>query len=119
MMDGSSGRFGGTQKVHDLAQEPVGTGEFAGRSTWRGRIEEVRDGVNRFDEAALSRWMEGHVEGFSGPLTVEQFKGGQSNPTYKLVTPSRAYVLRRKPPDRKSTRLNSSHIPLSRMPSSA
>lgn len=57
----------------------------------------VRDGY-RFDEAALSRWMEANVEGFSGPLTVEQFKGGQSNPTYKLVTPGRAYVLRRKPP---------------------
>lgn len=57
----------------------------------------VREGY-RFDEAALSRWMEANVEGFSGPLTVEQFKGGQSNPTYKLVTPSRAYVLRRKPP---------------------
>lgn len=57
----------------------------------------VREGY-RFDEAALLRWMEANVEGFSGPLTVEQFKGGQSNPTYKLVTPSRAYVLRRKPP---------------------
>jgi aminoglycoside phosphotransferase (APT) family kinase protein len=31
-------------------------------------------------------------------LLVEQFKGGQSNPTYKLTTPSGAYVLRRKPP---------------------
>ncbi len=39
-----------------------------------------------------------HVEGFAGPLTVEQFKGGQSNPTYKLSTPRRSYVLRRKPP---------------------
>src|SRR3546814_10873141 len=35
---------------------------------------------------------------FEGPLSVEQFKGGQSNPTYKLVTPGRSYVLRRKPP---------------------
>jgi aminoglycoside phosphotransferase (APT) family kinase protein len=52
----------------------------------------------RFDEGALARWMEAHVEGYAGPLTVEQFKGGQSNPTYKLVTPSRSYVLRRKPP---------------------
>ncbi len=43
----------------------------------------------RFDQAALERWMAQHVEGFSGPLTVEQFKGGQSNPTYKLTTPSR------------------------------
>ncbi|MBK5263994.1 MAG: phosphotransferase [Alphaproteobacteria bacterium] len=52
----------------------------------------------RFDEVALATWMAANVEGFCGPLTVEQFKGGQSNPTYKLVTPGRAYVLRRKPP---------------------
>lgn len=51
-----------------------------------------------FDEAALTRWLEAHVAGFAGPLSVEQFKGGQSNPTYKLVTPARSYVLRRKPP---------------------
>jgi aminoglycoside phosphotransferase (APT) family kinase protein len=57
----------------------------------------VREGY-RFDEAALARWMAEHVEGYEGPLTVEQFKGGQSNPTYKLVTPGRSYVLRRKPP---------------------
>jgi aminoglycoside phosphotransferase (APT) family kinase protein len=57
----------------------------------------VREGY-RFDEAALAKWMEANVEGFSGPLDVEQFKGGQSNPTYKLITPDRAYVLRRKPP---------------------
>ena len=50
------------------------------------------------DEAALSRWMEAHVDGFEGPLGIEQFKGGQSNPTYKLVTPSHSFVLRRKPP---------------------
>ncbi|WP_448661617.1 phosphotransferase [Sphingomonas sp. CJ20] len=54
--------------------------------------------AHRFDEAALARWMEAHVEGYAGPLTVEQFRGGQSNPTYKLITPHRAYVLRRKPP---------------------
>ena len=53
----------------------------------------------RFDVVALERWMADHVEGFSGPLTVSQFKGGQSNPTYRLDTPSgRAFVLRRKPP---------------------
>ncbi len=57
----------------------------------------VREGF-RFDEAALARWMAAHVEGFSGPLAVEQFKGGQSNPTYRLNTPQRSYVLRRKPP---------------------
>lgn len=52
----------------------------------------------RFDEAALERWMEANVASYSGPLNVEQFKGGQSNPTYKLTTPRRNYVLRRKPP---------------------
>jgi aminoglycoside phosphotransferase (APT) family kinase protein len=52
----------------------------------------------RFDEAALERWMQGNVPGFQGPLTVSQFKGGQSNPTYRLDTPARSFVLRRKPP---------------------
>src|SRR5689334_18409039 len=52
----------------------------------------------KFDEAALADWMANHVEGFAGPLTVKQFKGGQSNPTYRLDTPGRQYVLRRKPP---------------------
>ena len=54
--------------------------------------------THRFDEAALASWMEQNVPGFTGPLTVEQFKGGQSNPTYRLITADRAYVLRRKPP---------------------
>jgi aminoglycoside phosphotransferase (APT) family kinase protein len=48
-------------------------------------------------EGLLVRWMEAHVQDFQGPVSVEQFKGGQSNPTYKLVTPTRVYVLRRKP----------------------
>ncbi len=54
--------------------------------------------AHRFDEAALGRWMSAHVEGFEGPLRVEQFRGGQSNPTYRLLTPGATYVLRRKPP---------------------
>jgi aminoglycoside phosphotransferase (APT) family kinase protein len=54
--------------------------------------------AHRFDAQALAKWMAENVDGFSGPLTVEQFKGGQSNPTYKLITPGRSYVLRRKPP---------------------
>jgi aminoglycoside phosphotransferase (APT) family kinase protein len=53
---------------------------------------------HRFDETALAAWMTANVEGFRGPLQVRQFKGGQSNPTYQLVTPSRTYVMRRKPP---------------------
>lgn len=58
---------------------------------------EVRE-AHRFDQDRLAQWLERNVEGYQGPLSVEQFKGGQSNPTYKLVTPSRSYVLRRKPP---------------------
>jgi len=54
--------------------------------------------THRFDEAKLFDWMTANVEGFAGPLEVRQFKGGQSNPTYQLVTPSKKYVLRRKPP---------------------
>jgi aminoglycoside phosphotransferase (APT) family kinase protein len=50
-----------------------------------------------FDTAALQAYLERHLEGFRGPLTVEQFKGGQSNPTFKLLTPARAYVMRAKP----------------------
>ena len=47
--------------------------------------------------AALEVYLTRHVDGFEGPLAVARFKGGQSNPTYKLTTPGRAYVLRRKP----------------------
>jgi len=57
----------------------------------------VREAL-RFDEARLAAWMAENIAEYEGPLAVEQFKGGQSNPTYKLVTPKRAYVLRRKPP---------------------
>jgi aminoglycoside phosphotransferase (APT) family kinase protein len=50
------------------------------------------------DAARLEAYLSAHVEGFKGPLTIRQFKGGQSNPTYQLVTPGAKYVLRRKPP---------------------
>ena len=52
----------------------------------------------RLDEAALDVWLAANVEGYAGPLSIRQFKGGQSNPTYELTTPGRTYVLRRKPP---------------------
>jgi len=56
------------------------------------------DPKHRLDEKALFAYMKAHVQGFEGPLHIEEFKGGQSNPTYKLITPGAAYVLRRKPP---------------------
>jgi len=69
--------------MSDLAEQNVGTTPVAER--------------HRFDVGALDSWMRANVEDFAGPLTVEQFKGGQSNPTFRLSTPSRAYVMRAKP----------------------
>jgi len=50
-----------------------------------------------FDVAALERHLRQHLGGFAGPLDVTQFKGGQSNPTYLLATPTRRWALRSKP----------------------
>ncbi len=50
-----------------------------------------------FDVQALQTWLAQNLDGFQGPLSVEMFKGGQSNPTYKLITPTRRYVMRAKP----------------------
>jgi aminoglycoside phosphotransferase (APT) family kinase protein len=52
----------------------------------------------RFDVGRLESFLRDHIGGFAGPITLSQFKGGQSNPTYLVATPGRRYVLRRKPP---------------------
>ena len=54
-------------------------------------------GSHVFDLSALEQWLLANMAGFEGPLSVEMFKGGQSNPTYKLITPKCAYVMRAKP----------------------
>jgi aminoglycoside phosphotransferase (APT) family kinase protein len=54
-------------------------------------------GKHALNLEALQAWLQAHIENFRGPVTVEIFKGGQSNPTYKLVTPSARYVMRMKP----------------------
>ncbi len=54
-------------------------------------------GTHAFDVSALESWLVANMTGFEGPLSVEMFKGGQSNPTYKLITPKNAYVMRAKP----------------------
>jgi aminoglycoside phosphotransferase (APT) family kinase protein len=59
--------------------------------------KDVADAL-RIDAARLEKYLAARIAGFSGPLTIRQFKGGQSNPTYLLETPARRYVLRRKPP---------------------
>ena len=55
------------------------------------------EGADRLDEAKLTAWMEANVAGFRGPLELTKFKGGQSNPTYRIDSPTGRYVLRRKP----------------------
>ncbi|MEC8348265.1 MAG: phosphotransferase [Pseudomonadota bacterium] len=57
----------------------------------------VRD-AHKFDEPALEQYLQTHVEGFQGPMEIKQFEGGQSNPTFQLITPSQRYVLRKQPP---------------------
>jgi len=56
----------------------------------------VRD-AHRFDESALQDYLRINLDGFEGLLTIQQFEGGQSNPTFLLETGENAYVLRKKP----------------------
>ncbi len=56
------------------------------------------DPRRQFDVARLEEWLSRHVPGYRGPLEVREFRGGQSNPTYELTSPSGRLVLRRKPP---------------------
>jgi aminoglycoside phosphotransferase (APT) family kinase protein len=51
----------------------------------------------RFDLARLEAYMRAHVDGYAGTLEVEQFKGGQSNPTYRLSAGGKRYAMRAKP----------------------
>ena len=53
--------------------------------------------ANSLDLAALTPWLEQHIDGFHGPLRAKQFASGQSNPTFQLITPQKTFVLRRKP----------------------
>ncbi len=73
----------------EMSAETSGMEHFIGTRT-------VADG-HAFDVAALAAWLQANLPGFEGPLAVEQFKGGQSNPTYKLITSQRACVMRSKP----------------------
>ena len=54
--------------------------------------------AHKFDEQALEQYLQTHVQGFAGPIEIKQFEGGQSNPTFQLITPSQRYVLRKQPP---------------------
>src|SRR6202789_1120990 len=62
--------------------------------------EGLRDPPARhaFDTVRLAVWMRANIEGFSGPIELRQFAGGQSNPTFLVQSADHRYVLRRKPP---------------------
>ncbi|HEY3889415.1 MAG TPA: phosphotransferase family protein, partial [Caulobacteraceae bacterium] len=60
-------------------------------------VGDVRDN-HRFDEAGLEAWLSRNVDGFHGPMSVRQFRGGASNPTFLIDAGGRRYVLRKKPP---------------------
>jgi aminoglycoside phosphotransferase (APT) family kinase protein len=60
-------------------------------------LGEVRE-AHRFDEQALDRYLQQHLDGYRGELTIRQFEGGQSNPTFLITSGDRRYVLRKKPP---------------------
>lgn len=67
------------------------------RTELNSGTSDVRSGLE-LDVERLDAWMRNNVADYAGPLRLEQFKGGQSNPTYKIITQNNAYVLRRKPP---------------------
>jgi len=62
-----------------------------------GGIQEVRESL-QFDYDRLGEYLSSHMDDYKGPISVHQFKGGQSNPTYFIEAPDASYVLRRKPP---------------------
>ncbi len=80
----------------DQAASPRTTGIGLSVAKYEG-TSHVRSGF-ALNEPALDRWMDSHVAGYAGPMTITQFNGGQSNPTYRLETAGGCYVLRRKPP---------------------
>src|SRR5690349_3905843 len=57
----------------------------------------VREG-HQFDEAALAKYLKEHFKPFGGDLSVQQYEGGQSNPTFQIITGGKKFVLRKKPP---------------------
>lgn len=61
-------------------------------------VSEKKDAVEQLPVEVLAKYLAAHIEGFSGPLAISKFAGGQSNPTFKLQAASGTYVLRRQPP---------------------
>ena len=82
--------------MKESADKPLEPGQVA-RKKYLGDLGAVHVGME-IDESRLNSYLEGVIRGFRGPVAVQQFDGGQSNPTYLLKTPDQSYVLRRRPP---------------------
>jgi aminoglycoside phosphotransferase (APT) family kinase protein len=54
--------------------------------------------LHPFETAALAAYLRRHVDPAIGDIQVEEYQGGQSNPTYRVTAGDTRYVLRRKPP---------------------
>ena len=54
--------------------------------------------AHQIDEVALAKYLAKHIPDFGDTCTVQQFRGGQSNPTFLLQADGDSYVLRKKPP---------------------
>jgi len=89
--------------------------ERSGASETRvtGEVTDVR-AAHRFDEDELARWLEGRLEGAERGLSVRQFEGGQSNPTFLLETDRGRWVLRKKPASSAPSRAPAFPCPKSR-----
>ena len=65
-------------------------GEYSGTKNVSERHE--------IDQNKLQEFLNDKLENFGDIKSIEEFVGGQSNPTYLLKTQRESYVLRRKPP---------------------
>lgn len=54
--------------------------------------------AHRFDEAALAAYLTRQLGRDFSDMQVEQFEGGQSNPTFMVASGDKKYVVRKKPP---------------------
>ena len=64
------------------------------------QTDQQPDYIAQLQLPKLEKYLAAHIAGFQGPIDAQKFSGGQSNPTFKLTTPSGVYVLRRQPPGR-------------------
>ncbi len=80
----------------DAKNEPAAAATESHRK-YLGDVGAVHHGME-LDERRLTGYLQGTVKGFRGPVRVQQFDGGQSNPTYLLHTAAEKFVLRRRPP---------------------